>query len=116
MTTDLLSRHCVPCEGGTKPLERSVAEAYLTATPGWDLVLDEPNKLIRNFKFKDFVKAMQFVNSIAWLAESEGHHPDITVSWNRVSLELTTHAIGGLSDNDFIMAAKINDVEGGGRA
>jgi len=114
MTSDLLSKHCVPCEGGTEPLARSAAEAYLTATPGWDLVLDEPSKLTRNLKFKDFVAAMQFLNRVADVAEEEGHHPDFSVSWNRVQLELTTHAIGGLSENDFIMAAKINDAEGGG--
>ena len=114
MTSDLLAKHCVPCEGGTKPLAQSAAEAYLTATPGWDLVLDEPSKLTRKLKFKDFIQAMQFVNRVADVAEEEGHHPDFSVSWNRVQLELTTHAIGGLSENDFIMAAKINQVEGGG--
>ncbi len=114
MTSDLLSRHCVPCEGGTKPLSRSGAEAYLTATPGWDLVLDEPMMLKRKLKFKDFAGSMQFINRVADVAEAEGHHPDFNVSWNRVQLELTTHAIGGLSENDFIMAAKINDLEGGG--
>ena len=114
MTSDLLSKHCVPCEGGTKPLAQSTAEAYLTATPGWDLVLEKPNKLMRTLKFKDFVESMQFINRVADVAEAEGHHPDFSVSWNRVQLELTTHAIGGLSENDFIMAAKINDLEGGG--
>ncbi len=114
MTNDLLSKHCVPCEGGTKPLARATAEAYLTATQGWDLVLGEPNKLTRGLKFKDFAAAMQFINRVADIAEAEGHHPDFSVSWNRVQLELTTHAIGGLSENDFIMAARINDLEGGG--
>ena len=114
MTSDLLSKHCVPCEGGTKPLARSTAEAYLTATPGWELMLNEPMKLTRKLKFKDFAGSMQFINRVADIAEAEGHHPDFSVSWNRVQLELTTHAIGGLSENDFIMAAKINDLEGGG--
>jgi 4a-hydroxytetrahydrobiopterin dehydratase len=116
MTADLLSRHCVPCEGGTKPLERAVAESYHTVTPEWELDLNEPNKLTRKFKFKDFAQAMKFINRVADVAEAEGHHPDFSVSWNRVSMELTTHAIGGLSENDFIMAAKINDLEGVGRA
>ncbi len=114
MTSDLLSKHCVPCEGGTKPLAQSAAAAYLTATPGWDLVLGEKDKLTRKLKFKDFAGAMQFINRVADVAEEEGHHPDFSVSWNRVQLELTTHAIGGLSENDFIMAAKIYDAEGGG--
>ncbi len=113
MTSDLLSRHCVPCEGGTKPLAQSTVEAYLTATPGWDLVLDEPNKLTRKLTFKDFVEAMQFVNEVADVAEAEGHHPNIYISWNKVNLELYTHAIGGLSENDFIVAAKIDELEGG---
>ncbi len=114
MTNDLLSKHCVPCEGGTKPLSRSMAEAYLTATPGWDLMLGKKSKLTRKLKFKDFAGAMQFINRVADVAEEEGHHPDFSVSWNRVHMELTTHAIGGLSENDFIMAARINDLEGGG--
>ena len=114
MTSDLPSKHCVPCEGGTQPLEPSAAERYPPAPPGWDLVLDEPSKLTRKLKFKDFVEAMQFINRVADVAEEEGHHPDFSVSWNRVQLELTTHAIGGLSENDFIMAAKINNLEGGG--
>jgi 4a-hydroxytetrahydrobiopterin dehydratase len=73
--------------------------------PGWQL---EENKLTRRFKFRDFMEAMAFVNRVAELSEAEGHHPDIHISWNKVRLELTTHAIKGLSENDFIMAAKIN--------
>ena len=77
----------------------------LPQVPGWEL---EGNKLTRRYKFKDFLGSMAFVNRVAELAESEGHHPDIYIYWNRVRLELTTHAIKGLSENDFIMAAKIN--------
>jgi 4a-hydroxytetrahydrobiopterin dehydratase len=73
--------------------------------PGWQL---EENKLTRRFKSRDFMEAMAFVNRVAELSEAEGHHPDIHISWNKVRLELTTHAIKGLSENDFIMAAKIN--------
>jgi 4a-hydroxytetrahydrobiopterin dehydratase len=89
------------------PLEE--ARGMLEQVPGWELT--EESKLIRRFRFKDFAGAMRFVNSVADMAESEGHHPDIYISWNRVRLELTTHAIKGLSDNDFIMAAKINEAE-----
>jgi len=115
MTRDLIAQHCVPCEGGTAPLSRDEAEGYMDVVLGWKLIDSEPLKIVRSFKFKDFVKAMAFVNMIGWLAETEGHHPDISISWNRVRLELVTHAIGGLSTNDFIMAAKINELtkEGG---
>lgn len=113
MTSDLLTRHCVPCEGGTKPMSRSEAGALLAQVEGWKLIDGEPLKLARNAKFKDFANAMRFVNRVAELAEAEAHHPDLCVSWNRVKLELFTHAIGGLSENDFIMAARINQLEGG---
>ncbi len=109
-TSDLVARHCVPCEGGTKPMAPADAEAYLAQVPGWRLVAGEPLKIARSVKLKDFARAMAFVNQIAQVAEAEGHHPDFCVSWNRVKLELFTHAIGGLSENDFIMAAKINEL------
>ncbi len=82
----------------------------LAQLPGWRLAEGEPLKLARTLKRKDFAGAMAFVNRVADLAEAEGHHPDICVSWNRATLELFTHAIGGLSENDFIMAAKINEL------
>jgi 4a-hydroxytetrahydrobiopterin dehydratase len=108
MATELSSKRCVPCERGTAPMSRSEAEALLSQVPGWRLAEGEPPKLTRALKRKDFKMAMALVNDIAALAEEEGHHPDICVSWNRVKLELYTHAIDGLSENDFIMAAKIN--------
>jgi 4a-hydroxytetrahydrobiopterin dehydratase len=114
MASDLLRQHCVPCEGGTAPLSRAEAEGYMDAAGGWKLAGGDPAKIRRSLKFKDFVKAMAFVNSVAVLAEAEGHHPDIYISWNRVRLELVTHAIGGLSMNDFIMAVKINELKEGG--
>jgi 4a-hydroxytetrahydrobiopterin dehydratase len=82
------------------------AMAYLPDLPGWSLVEGKPLKIERKLKFKTFAQAMTFVNKLAELAEEEGHHPDIRISWNRVTLELFTHAIGGLSQNDFIVAAK----------
>jgi 4a-hydroxytetrahydrobiopterin dehydratase len=87
----------------------SMEEAHdlIEQVPGWEL---GENKLTRRFKFKNFREAMAFVNRVAELAEDEGHHPDIHISWNRVRLDLTTHAIKGLSENDFIMAAKTNDL------
>ena len=102
---DLNQKKCVSCEGGVEPLNRQKIEEYLPAiNPEWEVVEDKMLK--RRFKFKDFKEAMEFVNKVAILAESEGHHPDIKINWNKVTLELSTHAIGGLSENDFIMAAK----------
>jgi 4a-hydroxytetrahydrobiopterin dehydratase len=107
--TPLTQRHCVPCEGGTPPIDPDTAREMLEQVPGWEL---GDNKLTRRFKFRDFREAMAFVNRVADLAEAEGHHPDIHISWNRVRLDLTTHAIKGLSDNDFIMAARTNELVG----
>jgi 4a-hydroxytetrahydrobiopterin dehydratase len=115
LRASLSTQHCVPCEGGTAPLSRDEAERYMDAVRGWKLDSGEPAKLTRSLKFKDFAQAMAFVNEIAQIAESEGHHPDIYISWNRVRLDLITHAIGGLSMNDFIMAAKINELKSGSR-
>ena len=89
------------------------AESYVARVAGWRLVDGEKLKIAREVKCKDFAQAMAFVNRIAAVAEEEGHHPDFCVSWNRVKLELITHAIGGLSENDFIMAAKIDALEAG---
>ena len=98
----------MPCEGGVPPLSQNAAKNYLKETPGWSLV---NNKITRDFKFKDFKEAINFANKIADLAERENHHPNILIhGWNKVKLELTTHAIKGLSENDFIMAAKINSL------
>jgi len=111
LRASLAAQHCVPCEGGTKPMSRSEAEAYLAPAAGWKLVEGEPLKIARAVKLKDFAEAMRFVDKLAAVAEAEGHHPDFCVSWNRVKLELFTHSIGGLSENDFIMAAKIDELK-----
>ncbi len=103
---NLASRHCVACEKDTPPLTEAQARAYLPQVPAWEL--REAKSLRRRFRFKDFAEAMAFVNRVAALAAEEGHHPDILISYNRVRIDLTTHAIGGLSDNDFILAAKID--------
>ncbi len=106
MTDELTQQHCEPCEGGVKPMTEDQAQAMMAKVPGWDLKGDR--SIERTFKFKNFVASMDFVNKVAALAESEGHHPDIAISYNKVALTLSTHAIGGLSTNDFIVAAKIN--------
>ena len=105
---DLTKKHCVPCEEGGDPMSERDENKYIKQIPSWTLIKDGTHKITRQFKFKNFKKAMEFVNSIADLAESEGHHPDIKIVYNKVRLELFTHAFGGLSENDFIMAAKIN--------
>lgn len=89
------------------PLSASEIKKYLPEVPGWQVL--DIKKIVKSFKFKDFKTAMEFVNKVADLAEQESHHPDILVhGWNKVRFELSTHAIGGLSENDFILAAKIN--------
>jgi 4a-hydroxytetrahydrobiopterin dehydratase len=104
---DLAQKHCVACEKGMPPLTEGEALSLFEKTPGWELA---DNVLSRRFRFRDFREAMAFVNRVAVIAEEEGHHPDIHISWNRVRLELTTHAIKGLSENDFIMAAKVSEL------
>ncbi len=104
---DFALQHCVPCEGGTAPLTREDAQAILEYVPGWTLDA-EGKKITREFSFKDFTEAMIFVNHVAAIAEKEQHHPDIHIWWNKVKLELSTHAISGLSTNDFVIAARVN--------
>jgi len=106
----LLSKKCVPCEGGISPMRADEVNVLLSQVYGWSADEDF-KKIYREFKFNNFKEAMEFVNQVASLAESEGHHPDIYIhNWNKVRLELSTHAIGGLSENDFIMAAKIGSL------
>jgi 4a-hydroxytetrahydrobiopterin dehydratase len=102
----LASKSCVPCRGGVDPLSEAEARRLLESTPGW-LLREDVKRLERRFEFRDFVEAMKFVNRVADLAEQEGHHPDIAIHWNKVELVLWTHKIGGLHQNDFILAAKI---------
>ena len=99
----LTEQKCVPCEGGTPPLREHEIEQLMKEIPALSL---KEGHLYRTFKFKKFSEAIDFVNSVARLAEEEGHHPDISIHYNRVNLELWTHVIKGLSENDFIFAAK----------
>lgn len=105
----LSEQHCVPCEGGVLPLARNEALKLAAEANGWDLS-DDNKSISRTFVFKDFKESLAFMNSVGAIAEAENHHPDIHCWWNKVKLELSTHAIGGLSNNDFILAAKINGV------
>lgn len=102
----LLEQKCVPCEGGTMPLTIPEAQKLLQEIPSWTLSSDV-KRLFKSFTFKDFAEALAFTNKVGEIAEKEGHHPDIDLHWGRVGVSLTTHAIGGLSVNDFILAAKV---------
>lgn len=103
---DLANKHCVPCEGTEDPFgEEDIARFMPGLRERWDVV--EGRKIRHQFAFKTFPEAVAFVNKIAPFAEKEGHHPDIHMYYNKVTIELWTHAIGGLSENDFIMASKI---------
>lgn len=101
---DLKSRKCVPCEGGVGKLSSDQIDALMPALTGWAVRGDQIHK---RFTFGNFVEAMAFLNKVATIAEDEGHHPDFSVHYNKVDMTLWTHAIGGLSENDFILAAKI---------
>ena len=107
----LVGRHCVACENGTPPLTEAEAGLYLPQVPEWEM--RDAKSLRRRFRFKDFAANMVFVNRIAEIAEAEGHHPDMLISYNRLRVDLTTHAIGGLAENDFILAAKRDRVAAG---
>ena len=107
--TKLKDKNCAPCEGGVKPLAKAAAERLMTELSGWMLAKDGLS-LEKDMIFKNFDKAMDFVNMVADAAEFEGHHPDIDIRYNKVKLVLSTHSIGGLSENDFILAAKIDGI------
>ncbi len=102
-----IGAHCVPCEGGIPPFTTSEAKTFLVYTPHWKL---KNKRLERAFIFKDFKQSLAFVNRVGKIAEREGHHPDIVIHWNKVELSIWTHAISGLSENDFILARKIDQV------
>ena len=103
----LINKKCVPCEGWMKPLTKEQFEQHLPEVANWAVIEDK--KIEKDFKFKDFKEAITFVNKVGAIAEEENHHPDINLhNWNKVKITLSTHAIKGLSDNDFILAAKID--------
>ena len=109
---DLLDKKCVPCEGGVPPLDISEIHKYQKKVDDWTV---KPNEkkiyfLEKEFKFKNFLNSQKFVNEISKISENEGHHPDILFGWGYVKISITTHAIEGLSENDFILAAKIDQI------
>lgn len=114
MEPELAQRRCVPCEKGTPPLEPGQLTPLLAQVPGWQLDQAKGHdQLVRTFRFPDFRQAVEFVNRIAEVAEAEGHHPDLSIGWGRVQVRLWTHAAGGLTLNDFILAAKIDRLAAG---
>ena len=108
MVSNLADRKCVPCLGGTPPLTQKEIAPLLAQVDGWEV--EEGKKLIKAFRFKNFVRAVEFVNAVAEVAEAEGHHPDLYVRWGQVRVFLWTHKIDGLTESDFVMAAKIDRV------
>ena len=103
--TSLETKHCKPCEGGVPPLSSEKITELLNQLEGWDLFDRLIGKL---YNFKNYYQTMAFVNAVAWISHREDHHPDMIVSYNKCRVEYSTHAIGGLSENDFICAAKID--------
>ena len=108
--SDLLKKNCLPCEGGVIPLDISEIHKYQKKVDGWDIFKNKKNVyfLEKKFIFKNFKDSQNFINEVSKISEEEGHHPDITFGWGYARISITTHAIEGLSENDFILAAKID--------
>ncbi len=107
MPQTLDQKQCTPCRGGVPPLDEAAARSYLADRPDWQLAA-EAKRIERTFRFKNFAQALAFVNAVGVIAEAEKHHPDIHFGWGYVTISLQTHKIGGLHENDFILAAKID--------
>lgn len=104
---DFAKKRCVPCEGGVPRKSPAEVDEALRSLAGWD-AREERTRIHKRFRFGDFAEAMRFVNALAALAEDEGHHPDFAVHWSTVDVTLWTHVVGGLSENDFVLAAKLD--------
>ena len=108
---DLLKKKCLPCEGGALPFDISEIYKYQKKVDGWEIL--EEKKIFflhKKFNFKNFKESQRFINKVGEISESEGHHPDISFGWGYANIKITTHAIEGLSENDFILAAKIGQI------
>ena len=106
---DLASQECVPCKGGIPPLRPDQIQPLIQQLEGWSVVNDHHIK--KSYDFPDFVKALDFVNAIAEIAEAQGHHPDLYLSWGKVGVEIWTHKIDGLTESDFVLGAKIDKIK-----
>ncbi len=105
--TQLCTKSCVPCEGGVPALEAAQVTELSKQVPEWQVGADLKS-ITRSFEFENYYRTMAFVNAIAWMAHIEDHHPDLEVGWGKCVVKYSTHAIGGLSENDFICAAKVD--------
>jgi 4a-hydroxytetrahydrobiopterin dehydratase len=110
--SELLKKKCVPCEGGVIPFDISEIHKYQKKVDGWDIIKNKKEIFLleKNFKFKNFQESHNFINQVGKISEEEGHHPDIIFGWGYAKINITTHAIEGLSENDFILAAKIDHI------
>ena len=110
--SELLKKKCVPCEGGVIPFDISEIHKYQKKVDGWDILKDENgiHFLSKKFNFKNFLESKKFINHVSEISEEEGHHPDIKFGWGYAEIKITTHAIKGLSENDFILASKIDQI------
>lgn len=106
---NIASKHCAPCDSLTEPFNVAQTAEYLKQIPDWQLA-DDGKSISRRFKFKDFAESLAFVNKVGQIAETENHHPDIALGWGYTKISSMTHVIHGLSENDFILAAKINQI------
>ena len=104
----LAQKHCVPCRGGVPPLKGAELENLKNQVTGWQVV--EEHHLTKTYTFPDFLKALEFVNRAGAIAEQEGHHPDLYLSWGKVGVKIWTHKVDGLTESDFILAAKIDQI------
>ncbi len=111
--TELYKKKCVPCEGNIPPFDTSEIHKYLKKVDGWGVKSDDDKSfyLIKNFKFKNFKDSQNFVNQVGDIAEEENHHPDISFGWGYCKVKIFTHAIQGLAESDFILAAKIDKID-----
>tara|TARA_B100000963_G_C22276999_1_gene515394 strand:- start:233 stop:577 length:345 start_codon:yes stop_codon:yes gene_type:complete len=110
--SDLLNKKCIPCEGGVAAFDLSEIHKYQKKIDGWEVINNKEKIyfLEKKFTFKNFLESQKFVNEVGKISEEEGHHPDITFGWGYAKIDITTHAIKGLSENDFILAAKIDKI------
>ena len=112
MTNDLSKKKCIPCEGGIPGFDITEIHKYLKMVDGWK-VMEDKNKifyLIKEFKFNNFLESQNFINRVGDIAETEGHHPDICFGWGYAKIKIFTHAIKGLHENDFVLAAKVDKI------
>jgi 4a-hydroxytetrahydrobiopterin dehydratase len=106
--TKLAERHCIPCRGGTPPLQGADLIPFAGQLPDWKII--EEHHVARSFSFPDFKTGLDFVNRVGAVAEAEGHHPDLCLAWSKVDVQIYTHKIRGLTESDFVMAAKIDQL------